>query len=304
MLKKKIHGTDLEVSQLCFGTMIFGTPVGEQQARELVDHAISKGINFFDTANIYEGYTRFAGSPGGISEVILGKALKGAKDVVVATKVGMKVGNAPEDEFTSRKAIMKQLDKSLLRLQREIIDIYYLHKPDPVTPLEEILGAIQDVQKAGKIKCFGISNYSAQQIKDMIKTGIREHLPLPSVCQPPLNLLNQDSLKDIIPLCAEHDIAVVPYTVFQGGILTGKYSRNDPVPENSRKAEKSEWVEDLDDDLLDKLDKINRQASAAGMSMLKYALRWVLDRGEITSAIVGFKRAIQIDEAVSALQDD
>ena len=143
MQTRRIPKTDLAVSTLCLGTMTFGTPVGEDDAIRMVHWAIDHGVNFIDTANIYEGYTRYLGSPGGVAERFLGKALAGRRDrVVLATKVGMKVGSAPEDEYTSPAAIGKQLDASLRRLATDFVDIYYLHRPDPNTPLPEIVGAL------------------------------------------------------------------------------------------------------------------------------------------------------------------
>ncbi len=127
----RIPNTNLRVSRICLGTMTFGTPVAEQDAVTLTQWAVDNGVNFIDTANMYEGYARVPGSPGGVAEAILGKALKGRREkVVLATKVGMKVGDAPESEGTSPAAIRRNLDRSLRLLATEVIDIYYLHGPD------------------------------------------------------------------------------------------------------------------------------------------------------------------------------
>jgi len=297
--KRHIPGTDLNVSTICLGTFTFGTPVIEANAVKLVHYALDSGMNFIDTANMYEGYTRVIGSPGGVAEEILGKALAGRRDgVILATKVGMKVGNEPEDEYTSPAAIRKQLDKSLRRLDTEAIDIYYLHRPDPVTPLADILDTLGKAITEGKIRYYGISNYSAQQLSELLNVADTCGLPRPVICQPPLSLLKNDALTELIPLCIKEKIAVAPYQVYQGGLLTGKYKRGSPMPVNSRKTEKSEWLWELTNDLYDKLGEIETSASEAGMSMARFAVKWVLDQPGIVSAIIGARNKDQLDEAI------
>ena len=299
MKNRQIPNTDLNVSSLCLGTMLFGTPVGEPDAIRLTHYAIDRGINFIDTANMYEGYIRYIGSAGGMSEKILGKALAGYRNkVVLASKVGMKVGEASEDEGTSPAAIRKQLEGSLKRLAVDTIDVYYLHKPDPEVPLEQILGTLAEVIKEGKIRHYGISNYSAGQLQELLETADANNLPRPVICQPPLSVLKQDALRDIIPLCENENIAVAPYQVLQGGLLTGKYRRGQEVPPDSRKAEKKEWVWDLSDEIFDKLEEIEKKAEQEDLSMIQYAIRWVLDQPAVISVIVGVKRQSQIDDAI------
>ncbi len=299
MKNRQIPNTDLNVSSLCLGTMLFGIPVGEPDAIRLTHYAIDRGINFIDTANMYEGYIRYIGSAGRVSEKILGKALAGHRNkVVLATKVGMKVGEAPEDEGTSPAAIRKQLEGSLKRLAVDTIDVYYLHKPDPEVPLEQILGTLAEVIKEGKIRHYGISNYSAGQLQELLETADANNLPRPVICQPPLSVLKQDALKDIIPLCENENIAVAPYQVLQGGLLTGKYRRGHEVSPDSRKAEKKEWVWDLSDEIFDKLEEIEKKAEQKDLSMIQYAIRWVLDQPAVISVIVGVKRQSQIDDAI------
>lgn len=159
---KKISNTSLEVSHICLGTMTFGTPVEETEAIKIVHLALDHGINFIDTANIYEGYTRFLGSAGGVAETIIGKALSSSrKRAVLATKVGNPVGPGPEDQGLSRTHIFRECDRSLHKLNRDWIDIYYLHRPDPKTPLTESIGALVELVKKGKVRHWGISNFDA-----------------------------------------------------------------------------------------------------------------------------------------------
>ena len=302
MQYKRIPKTDMEVSSICMGTMTFGSPVGEVDAVRLVHEAIDLGINFFDTANMYEGYKREPGSSGGVGEELLGKGVAGARDrVILATKLGMKVGNAPEDEYTSPAAIDKHLKLSLSRLGTDYIDIYYLHKPDPVTPVEEILHALDRKIKEGLIRSYGVSNYSAGELAALLEAADRNSLPRPVICQPPLSLLKQEALEKLIPLCAKEQIAVAPYQVLQGGLLTGKYKKGEPLPSDSRKAEKAGWVWELDDVLMDRLETIREAAEQNKVSMTQYAVKWVLDQPAVVSAVIGVKKSSQLEEAAKLI---
>ena len=304
MKNRQIPNTSLKVSQICLGTMTFGTPVAEADAIRIVHWALDHGINFIDSANMYEGYARVLGSPGGVAEMIIGKSLKGRRDqAVLATKVGMRVGEAPEDEGTSPAALRKHLELSLKRLATDVIDIYYLHKPDPKTPLVETLVALDQVIREGKVRHYGVSNYSAQELSDLLSAADADGLPRPVICQPPLSLLRQDVLSDLLPLCERERIAVTPYQILQSGLLTGKYRRGESLPENSRKAEQSGWVWELTDELFDRLDEIEAQSRKAGLTMTQTAIRWVLAQPAVVAAIVGVKRTEQIEDAMAAVED-
>ena len=299
MKQSQIPKTDLNVSELCLGSMTFGSPVNKNDAIKLIHKAIEYGINFIDTANMYEGYNRELGSKGGVAEEIIGEALKGQRDrVILATKIGMCVGEKPEDKGTSAKAIRKHLELSLKRLKTDVIDIYYLHSPDPPTPLIETLGELDNVIKQGKIRYYGISNFSSEQLKKMLNLADNNNLPRPVVCQPPLSLLKQDALNGLLPLCEKEQIAVVPYQILQGGLLTGKYQKGTPLPKGSRKDEKSEWMWDLTDEIFDQLEKIRILSEEKGISMTQYAIRWVLSQPAVVSAILGVKRIEQLENAI------
>lgn len=300
MQYNRIPKTDFDVSAICIGTMTFGSPVGETEAVRLVHEAINMGINFFDTANMYEGYKREPGSSGGAGEELLGKGVAGARNrVILATKLGMKVGNEPEDEFTSPAAIDKHLKRSLKRLGTDYIDIYYLHRPDPVTPMEEILQALESKIREGLIRSYGVSNYGAKELAALLDAADRNMLPRPVICQPPLSLLKQDALQELLPLCAKEKIAVTPYQVLQGGLLTGKYKKGEPLPPDSRKAEKAGWVWELEDELMNKIEAVREAAEQQHTSMTQYAIRWALEQPAVVSAIIGVKKTSQLEEAVS-----
>ena len=301
MQLRRIPKTNLDVSPVCLGTMTFGTPVAGPEAVRLVHYALDQGVNFIDTANMYEGYSRYIGSAGGVAEEILAEALAGRRErVVIATKVGMKVGAAPEDEGTSAAAVRKHLDRSLGRLKTDCVDLYYLHRPDPAAPLVETLGALADAIRAGKIRHYGVSNYSAAQLSELLALADANRLPRPVIHQPPLSLLKPDLAVDLLPLCAREQIAVAPYQVLQGGLLTGKYRRGAAVAKDSRAAEKPPWIPKLDDALFDRLDAIEADARREGLSMTAYAIRWALRQPAVVSPVIGVKRASQIDEAIAA----
>lgn len=300
----RIPGTELRVSRICLGTMTFGSPVGEEDAVRLVRYALDEhNINFIDTANMYEGYNRYAGSAGGVAEEIVGKAVRGARDrFVVATKVGMKVGTEPVDENTSPEAIRVQLRRSLKRMGTDYVDIYYLHRFDPDTEPQAIARAMGDELRAGTIRAWGVSNYTAPQLAALLEAARRENVPAPALCQPALSLLNRAALDDMLPLCEKENIGVVPYQVLQGGVLTGKYKRGAAAPEGSRLAEKPEWLKPFTDEVYNVLAECERAAEAAGISMTQHALRWALAQPAVVSALIGVKRTEQIDEAAKAAE--
>ena len=211
------------------------------------------------------------------------------------------VGGEPEDEGTSAKAIEKQLNASLKRLKTDYIDLYYLHRFDGSVSQEEILRALQKAVYAGKIRYYGVSNYSAEQLRALLTAADELNLPRPVVCQPPLSMLKQDALSELIPLCASEDIAVIPYQIYQGGLLTGKYKRGMEPPKGSRAEEKPAWLASPDDALYDKLEAIEAGAKARGISMSAYALRWTLEQPAVVSAIVGVKSEKQVDDAIAAI---
>ena len=300
----RIPGTELRVSRICLGTMTFGSPVGEEDAVRLVRYALDEhNINFIDTANMYEGYNRYAGSAGGVAEEIVGKAVRGARDrFVVATKVGMKVGTEPVDENTSPEAIRVQLRRSLKRMGTDYVDVYYLHRFDPDTEPQAIARAMGDELRAGTIRAWGVSNYTAPQLAALLEAARRENVPVPALCQPALSLLNRAALDDMLPLCEKENIGVVPYQVLQGGVLTGKYKRGAAAPEGSRLAEKPEWLKPFTDEVYNVLAECERAAEAAGVSMTQHALRWALAQPAVVSALIGVKRTEQIDEAAKAAE--
>jgi aryl-alcohol dehydrogenase-like predicted oxidoreductase len=299
---RAIPNTDLRVSVLCLGTMTFGTPVAEADAIYLTHQAIEFGINFLDTANMYEGYKRYIGSPGGVAEDILGKALRGKRDqVVVATKVGMKIGPGDDDQGLSRGHILREIDRSLERLACDQVDLYYMHKPDPGTPVEESIRAFNDLIDIGKIRYWAISNFSAKEIANLLKVCDENSWRRPVAIQPAYSLLKRDIEMDVLPLCQKEQIAVLPYQVLQGGMLTGKYRRGEAAPARSRQIEKPEWTMPLNDETFTRLEQIETEAHTCGRTLLQHALKRLLEQPAVISLVLGVKSVDQLDALLDAV---
>ena len=296
-----LGSSGLLVSPVCLGTMTFGEPVPEADAVKLVHGAIDLGINFIDTANSYEGYKRTLGSPGGTAEVIVGKALKDRRDqVVLATKVCSPLGPGPQDRGLSATHILREVDSSLQRLQTDYIDLFILHWPDKFVPLETTFAALDRIVRQGKVRYIGASNFSAAQLCEMLWLADRQGFPRVVSSQIPFSLLRREFHNDL-PFCDRHAIGVTPYQSLQGGLLTGKYHRGQPAPDNSRAAEKPNWMWPFDDALFDRLERIESLAKSIEVPCAQYALAWTLAQPAMVSLVVGAKRIDQVQDAVAAV---
>ena len=303
MQRRLILHTDLKVSPLCLGTMTFGTPVGEREAVKIVHAALDLGINFIDTANMYEGYTRSMGSPGGLAEAYIGQALHGRRDhAVLATKAGNSIGPEPEDKGLSRTHLLRECERSLKRLQTDYLDLFYLHIPDPDTPLAESIAACAELIASGKIRHWAVSNFAAEQTRQILDLCAEGNWPLPVAHQPSFSLLNRTIEEDLLPLCIEREVAVIAYRILESGLLSGKYTDPDNPPTDSRAAEKPEWLPQLQDAQTQRsLAEISAQADAANLSLFDYTIRATVSTPGITSAILGVKKPEQLAAAVRAL---
>ena len=260
MKHRELGSSGLLVSPICLGTMTFGRPVEEPDAIRLIHSAIDQGINFIDTANVYEGYDRYLGSPGGTAEVIVGKALADRRDkAVLATKVCAPVGPGPQDRGLSASHILRELDRSLQRLKTDYIDLYIIHWPDKHVPLETTLHALDVAMRSGKVRCVGASNHNAAQLCEMLWIAERSGGPRMTSSQIPFSLLRREFHHDLA-FCERHSIGVTPYQPLQGGLLTGKYRRGESMPAGTRGADKPEWMWELDDSLFDRLEAMESLA--------------------------------------------
>jgi len=298
---RNVPNTDIEVSSICLGTMTFGNPVGQEDAIRIVHWALDHGINFIDTADMYEGYDRYLGSPGGVAETILGEALKDRRHrAIVTTKVGNPVGGPDyEGQGLSRTHIVHQINASLTRLQTDHVDFYELHRPDPDTPPEESIEVMVELIEAGKVRHWGVSNLSGEQIREMVRLCDKNRWPRPVISQPPYSWLKRDEENNSLPVCRELGLAVTPYRPLEGGLLTGKYRRGEPLPAGSRAVE-SEWLDQPDDALYHRLEEFESEAQEANLKPAQYALRWLLDQPGVTSVVVGVKRIDQLQAVVGA----
>jgi aryl-alcohol dehydrogenase-like predicted oxidoreductase len=300
MKQSELGTSGLSISPICLGTMTFGRPVAEAEAIRMVHGAIDLGINFIDTANVYEGYDRVLGSAGGVAEEILGKAIKDRRDqVIVATKVCAPVGPGPGDRGLSAAHILEQVDHSLRRLQVDVIDLYIMHWPDKLTPLEESLTAMDQALQQGKVRFLGSSNHDATQLCEMLWIAERNNLAPIVASQIPFSLLRREFQHDLT-FCSEMNICVTPYQPLQGGLLTGKYRRDEQPPGESRGADKPQWLWELNDDLFDRLEGLEQLAADANLSMAQFSLAWALSQPAIGSLVVGASRLEQVEQAVAA----
>lgn len=302
MQLRPLGSSGLLVSPICLGTMTFGTPVAEQDAIRLIHASLDLGINFIDTANAYEGYARYLGSPGGVAEEIVGKALSDRRDrAIVATKVCAPVGPGAQDRGLSAVHVLRELDRSLRRLRTDVIDLYIIHWPDKYVPLEVTLRAIETGVQQGKIRYFGASNHSAAQLCEMLWLADRSQLARVVSSQIPFSLLRREFQHDL-PFCQRQGIGVTPYQSLQSGLLTGKYRRGQAPPADSRAAEKPDWIWKQDDALFHKLEALAGLGKEAGISPTHYALAWTLAQPAMSSLIVGVKSLAQVREAIGACE--
>lgn len=295
---RRLGSSGFLVSPVCLGTMTFGSPVDKADSIRLVHGAMELGINFIDTANVYEGYKRRMGSSGGVAEEILGEALEGRRgDVILATKVGAPNGPGPQDVGLSPTTIHRELDASLRRLKTDYIDLYLIHWPDARVPLETVLGAMETATRQGKIRAFGVSNHYAWQLCELLWIADKRGWPKTVSSQIPFSMLKRDFQNDL-DFCAKHDIAVTPWQILQSGLLTGKYRRGQPVPEGSRMAENPAWLRAPEDSVYDRIEASEALAKERGLSLSQYATAWTLAQPAMASVLVGVKTLAQIEDAV------
>jgi 1-deoxyxylulose-5-phosphate synthase len=295
--------TGLQVSQLCLGTMTFGYQCDVEASNAILDASADAGITFIDTADAYPLGAPFEQL--GRTEEIVGDWLTGHRDeYVVATKCFFPTGRRPWEGGNSRKNIMRSIDLSLRRLRTDYIDLYQLHSTDPNTPIDESLHALDDLVRAGKVRYAGCSNFLAYQVARA--TGRAEVLGTARFdsVQPRYNLLFRENERELLPLCAEENIAVIPYNPLAGGFLSGKHKPGAPT-DGSRftlgnaagRYQDRYWH----DRMFDIVEQLRPVADKAGVSMATMAVQWVLANPTITSPIIGASRPDQLADVVAAV---
>jgi aryl-alcohol dehydrogenase-like predicted oxidoreductase len=297
MQTRKLGHNGPEVPIICLGGNVFGWTVSEPDSLNQLDHAVSSGLTFIDTADVYSRWA--PGHHGGESETILGKwfARSGRrKDVILATKVGMEMGEGKKG--LSARYIAQAVDDSLRRLQTDYIDLYQAHTDDPDTPLEETLGAFDKLVKAGKVRSIGASNYSDARLAAAIETSRKNSLAEYVSLQPHYNLVERQTFEsDLLPVVQKYQIGVIPYFSLAAGFLTGKYRRDAQDSQSPRAAGLKKYFNNRGYDVVDALIDIATQHNATPSQV---ALAWLLAQPGITAPIASATSDKHLDDLVAA----
>ncbi|GIQ67185.1 aldo/keto reductase [Xylanibacillus composti] len=283
----------LQVSRLCLGTMTYGAwDMDEQSSLAIIDKVLDAGINFLDTADTYGK---------GTSEQIIGKAIKGRRDkVIVATKFKVRTAEGPNGEGASRYRIMRQVEASLRRLGTDYIDLYQVHRPDPYTPLDETLRALDDLVTQGKVRYIGCSNFEAWRIVESLWISEKMNLERFVTNQPGYHLFNRYIEQEILPACERHGLATLAYSPMAGGWLSGKYRKGQPLPDNSR----GERMNPDSPENQAKFDIVEKLAEIANQKQIKLgqlALAWLLRRKDVIP-VIGVRHEQQLQDNLAAVE--
>jgi aryl-alcohol dehydrogenase-like predicted oxidoreductase len=295
METRKLGRTDLSVSRICLGTMTFGSQMDEATAHRTLDYCVDRGINFIDTANVYNR---------GESEKITGRWLKQNRNkVLLATKVRGKMGEGPDEQGLSKAAILKAIDASLERLQTDHADLYYLHQPDYAVPIEESLEAMESLVKAGKVRYPASSNYSGWQVAEMQALAEKNKWTPATVTQPMYNLLARGIEQEYLPMIQHFGLATCVYNPVAGGMLTGKQQRDKPQAgtrfDNNQMYLDRYWHPAY----FDAVDCLGRIAAAAQRSLVSLSLNWILHHTPADCVILGASKLEQLEQNLATLGD-
>jgi aryl-alcohol dehydrogenase-like predicted oxidoreductase len=305
MRYRQLGSSGIEVSALALGTMMFGKwgNPDESACRQMVDDALAAGVTLFDTADIYDF---------GVSEEILGRALAGRRDsVVLATKVGNAMSDDPLQRGLSRRWIVESCESSLRRLGTGHIDLYQMHRPDPDTPIDETLQALDELVQSGKVRAIGTSTFSVSQLDEARSRARDLGVTVPCSEQPPYSLLVRNIEVEVLPWCRQHDVGALAWAPLNGGWLTGKY-QSPSVEEGSRAAREPDHFDHRDAAIRaqkrELVDRLSQIAEAAELTMVQLALGFVLAHPAISAALIGPRTPEQLgrllDAADVTLTDD
>ena len=292
MDRRTLLHTDLTVSRFCFGTMTLGKPLDQAGTNQLIDRCIEAGVNFFDTANIYNA---------GVAETLLGNALKRRRgSLVLASKVFFKMGDTPDQHGLSRKAILRAIDASLSRLQTDYLDLYYLHAPDHTVPVEESLEAMESLVKQGKVRYSASSNYAGWEVVQMLWLCKERGWHAPYVSQPMYNLLARGIEQEYLPMCKDFGVSTVVYNPLAGGLLTGKHRQEVFIPgsrfDNNKLYQDRYWHEQY----FHAVERLRQIAQSAGRSLVSLSLNWLLHHTMSDVIILGASSLAQLNENLAA----
>ena len=297
----RLGRSGLKVSRLCLGCMTYGAPterwpwaLDEESSRPYIRRALELGLNFFDTANVYSA---------GASEEVLGRALRDfAKrdDVVIATKVYSPMGSGPNHMGLSRKHVMSEIDASLRRLGTDYIDLYQIHRFDPKTPAEEIMQTLDDVVRSGKVRYIGASSMWAWQFSKLQYTATLNGWTRFASMQPHYNLIYREEEREMLPLCEDMGVGVLPWSPLARGFLAG--NRNEDGGQTKR-AQSDAYAKELyyNDEDFAVVSRLTDVAKARGVSNAQVALAWMLSKRVVTAPIIGATKMEHLEEAVAAV---
>jgi aryl-alcohol dehydrogenase-like predicted oxidoreductase len=295
MQYRSLGNSNLQVSALCLGTMMFGDQTDHAQAQRIVADAHANGVNYIDTADVYTK---------GASEVMVGELIKPQRhDWVLATKLGNTMSARPNEGHYSRSWMLREIDASLARLQTDYVDILYMHRDFNGMNLEEPLRALDAMLRAGKIRYWGISNFRGWRIAELMRLAGQLGMPGPVVCQPYYNLLNRMPEVEILPACAHHGIGVTPYSPIARGVLTGKYLPGQAPDLTTRAGRGDERMMDTEfrPESLAIAQTLKAYAEAKGINLAQFACAWVLASRAVSSVIAGPRTLAQWQDYLPAL---
>ncbi len=287
-----LGSTGIEVSRLCMGVMTFGREASEETSEAMFRRCREAGINFFDCANVYSK---------GDAERILGRLIADCRDeLVITTKVGMTMGDGPTESGLSREAVTSQLDASLQRLGVDHVDVYFAHRFDDNTPLEETLRAMDDAVRAGKVRALGASNYAAWQVAKARGISAREGLAMFEVIQPMYSLLKRQAEVELLPLAQAEDLGVVSYSPLAGGVLTGKYSGG-RRPDDVRLTRQENYAKRYGESAYFEIaDAFVEHARTRDVHPATLAVCWVMNHPAVTAPIIGARNLEQLEPSLAA----
>ncbi|MGH2458289.1 MAG: aldo/keto reductase [Chloroflexota bacterium] len=289
---RQLGGSGTRVSAVGLGGNTFGRYCDEAQTARVIHRALDLGINHIDTADVYSR---------GVSEQHIGKAIAGRRsEVVLATKVGNQMGDGPNDRGLSYRRLVASCESSLRRLGTDYIDLYYLHRPDPTTRLDESVRALDDLVRQGKVRYVGISNYPAWQACEALWAADRRGYAPPVVTQNRYNVLDRALESELLPFCRAHGVGIVPYSPLGGGMLTGKYRPGESVPAGVRGHNNPGFQQQLTDRNLASVGRLESFSRDHGHTVGELAISWLLSRPEVCSVIAGATQPEQIDANAAA----
>jgi aryl-alcohol dehydrogenase-like predicted oxidoreductase len=295
MQYRQLGKSNLKVSALCLGTMMFGDQTGRDEAQAIVADAREHGVNFIDTADVYTN---------GAAETMVGELLKGQRDEwVLATKLGNKMSQQVNEGHYSRSWMLREVEASLQRLQTDHVDILYMHRDYNGMDLEEPLRALDAMLRSGKIRYWGVSNFRGWRIAEATRLASALGMPGPVVCQPYYNLLNRMPEVEILPACDHYGIGVTCYSPVARGVLTGKYAPGQPPAEGTRVARGDKRIAETEfrEESLRIAEQLKAHAQAKGIALAQFATAWVLAHRAVSSVIAGPRTLAQWQDYLPAL---